>query len=145
VVRIQGALNQLLGAHRVAVPTLAVAGFSDDIFDAVLAFSPGFAAPTRDADEPAFFISHGRFDRVLPIDRCSRRLVSALRRAGHRVPQAAALDGEPPMTRLTSAPPSRRGGGHVSDADQPGRHGGVYVMTVHTGCVELEVPRAGAE
>jgi predicted esterase len=98
VVRIQGALNQLLGAHRVAVPTLAIAGFSDgasyavslglingDIFDAVLAFSPGFAAPTRDADEPAFFVAHGRFDRVLPIDRCSGRLVPALRRAGHRV------------------------------------------------------------
>jgi predicted esterase len=98
VVRIQGALSQVLAAHRVAVPGLAIAGFSDgasyalslglingDVFDAVLAFSPGFAAPTGDADHPAFFVSHGRSDQVLPIDRCSRRLVPALRRAGHRV------------------------------------------------------------
>jgi phospholipase/carboxylesterase len=98
VIRIQGALSQVLAAHRVAVPSLAIAGFSDgasyalslglingDVFDAVLAFSPGFAAPTGDADQPAFFVSHGRSDRVLPIDRCSRRLVPALRRAGHRV------------------------------------------------------------
>ena len=98
VARIQGALSQVLAAHRVAVPSLAIAGFSDgasyalslglingDVFDAVLAFSPGFAAPTGDADHPAFFVSHGRSDRVLPIDRCSRRLVPALRRAGHRV------------------------------------------------------------
>lgn len=98
VARIQGALDQVLGAHRVAVPTVALAGFSDgasyalslglingDVFDAVLAFSPGFAAPTGDADDPAFFVSHGRDDRVLPIDRCSRRLVPALREAGHRV------------------------------------------------------------
>jgi phospholipase/carboxylesterase len=98
VVRIQAGLDRVLGAHRVAVPALAVAGFSDgasyaaslglingDIIDAVLAFSPGFAAPTRDAGAAAFFVSHGRSDPVLPIDRCSRRLVPALRRAGHRV------------------------------------------------------------
>jgi predicted esterase len=95
-VRLQGALDQVLAAHPVS--SLAIAGFSDgasyavslglingDIVDAVLAFSPGYAAPTRDADAPAFFISHGRSDRVLPIDRCSRRLVPSLRRAGHRV------------------------------------------------------------
>ena len=98
VVRIQRALSQVLAAHRVAEPSLAIAGFSDgasyalslglingDVFDAVLAFSPGYAAPTGDADQPAFFVSHGRSDPVLPIDRCSRRLVPALRRAGHRV------------------------------------------------------------
>ncbi len=98
VARIQGALDALVAAHRVAVPTLALAGFSDgasyalslgltngDVVDAVLAFSPGFAAPTGQADHPAFFVSHGRADRVLPIDRCSRRLVPALRRAGYDV------------------------------------------------------------
>jgi predicted esterase len=98
VVRIQGALSAILGVHRVAVPTLAVGGFSDgasyalslgltngDVFDAVLAFSPGFAAPAGQADNPAFFVSHGRSDRVLPIDRCSRRIVPALRKAGYPV------------------------------------------------------------
>lgn len=97
VARIQGALDQVLGAHRVAIPTPALAGFSDgasyalslglangDVFDAVLAFSPGFAA-SGSAAGPAVFVSHGRSDRVLPIDRCSRLLVPALRQAGHPV------------------------------------------------------------
>jgi predicted esterase len=34
---------------------------------------------------PPIYISHGRSDPVLPIDRCSRRLVPALRAAGHEV------------------------------------------------------------
>ena len=98
VVRIQHALDQILGVHQVAVPTLAIGGFSDgasyavslglingDVFDAAVAFSPGFAAPTGQADNPAFFVSHGRSDRVLPIDRCSRRLVPQLQEAAYRV------------------------------------------------------------
>jgi predicted esterase len=31
------------------------------------------------------FVSHGVHDRVLPIDRCSRRLVPGLRRTGYEV------------------------------------------------------------
>ncbi|HEV2088501.1 MAG TPA: hypothetical protein VGR21_09330 [Cryptosporangiaceae bacterium] len=77
---------------------LAIGGFSDgasyalslglingDVFDAVLAFSPGFAAATALAASPACFVSHGRSDRVLPIDRCSRRIVPTLRRLGYPV------------------------------------------------------------
>ena len=73
----------------------AVGGFSDGasyalsigltnggLFRDVLAFSPGFAAPTQTEDSPRIFISHGTEDRVLPIDRCSRRLAPALRKAG---------------------------------------------------------------
>jgi phospholipase/carboxylesterase len=98
VSRIQSGLDELIGRRGVAAGKRAVAGFSDgasyavslglingDIVDAVLAFSPGYAAPTADVGDPTFFVSHGRSDRVLPIDRCSRRLVPALRRAGHRV------------------------------------------------------------
>jgi phospholipase/carboxylesterase len=98
VARIQHALDRILGIHRVATPTVAICGFSDgasyaislglingDVFDAVLAFSPGFAAPTGHADHPAFFLSHGRSDRVLPIDLCSRRLVPMLEKAGFDV------------------------------------------------------------
>ena len=76
----------------------AIAGFSDgasyalslglangDRFARVIAFSPGFAAPGRRRARPPIFIAHGRDDRVLPIDRTSRRLVPALRDAGHTV------------------------------------------------------------
>jgi predicted esterase len=98
VARIQQALTQLLTTYRLARSTLVIGGFSDgasyalslglvngDVFDAVLAFSPGFTAPASRADSPACFISHGTADRVLPVDRCSRRIVPALRRAGYPV------------------------------------------------------------
>ena len=90
--RIQAALDQLHGAP--AQPP-AIGGFSDgasyalslglingDLFGAVLAFSPGFAAPTQQAGHPSFFVSHGRGDTVLPIDRCGRRVVRSLQAAG---------------------------------------------------------------
>jgi predicted esterase len=51
----------------------------------VLAFSPGFAAPVEPTGRPAVFISHGRGDRVLPIDRCGRRLARVLRASGYAV------------------------------------------------------------
>jgi predicted esterase len=75
-----------------------VAGFSDgasyaatlgiangDVFDSVIAFSPGFAAARVHHGQPRFFVSHGVDDRVLPIDRCSRRLVPKLQRSGYDV------------------------------------------------------------
>ena len=74
---------------------LAVGGFSDgasyalslgrvngDRFGRVLAFSPGFMVPGRPTGTPRIFISHGTSDSVLPIERCSRLLVPALRREG---------------------------------------------------------------
>ena len=77
---------------------IAVGGFSDgasyalsigitngDLFSEVLAFSPGFAAPAGQEGRPRLFISHGIRDEVLPVDRCSRRLVPRLRRAGYQV------------------------------------------------------------
>ncbi|CAA9576506.1 MAG: hypothetical protein AVDCRST_MAG19-3421, partial [uncultured Thermomicrobiales bacterium] len=77
---------------------LAVAGFSDgasyalslgimngDLFGHVLAFSPGFEAPAGVVGKPRFFVSHGTDDAVLPIDRCSRRIVPRLRDAGYDV------------------------------------------------------------
>ncbi|MFI6781325.1 alpha/beta hydrolase [Micromonospora sp. NPDC050276] len=56
-----------------------------DLVDAVLAFSPGFAAPPVTHGQPRIFISHGVDDRVLPIDVCSRRLVPHLRDRGYDV------------------------------------------------------------
>ena len=71
---------------------VALAGFSDgasyalslgvangDLFTHVIAFSPGFAAPPAAIGRPRLFVSHGIHDPVLPIDRCSRRLVPGLR------------------------------------------------------------------
>jgi phospholipase/carboxylesterase len=49
----------------------------------VIAFSPGFAAPAAQIGAPRLYISHGTHDSVLPIDRCSRRFVPQLRRAGY--------------------------------------------------------------
>ena len=98
VAAIDGLLRRVTRALAVDVERTAVAGFSDgasyalslgltngDRFSRVIAFSPGFAAPGERRGRPPVFISHGRDDRVLPIDRTSRKLVPALRRAGHAV------------------------------------------------------------
>jgi phospholipase/carboxylesterase len=77
---------------------LAITGFSDgasyglslgltngDLFTHLIAFSPGFMAPAQRRGKPPVFVSHGTRDRVLPIERCSRRIVPQLDRAGYRV------------------------------------------------------------
>jgi predicted esterase len=80
------------------IDRLAIGGFSDgasyalslgiangDLFDSVVAFSPGFAAPMVEHGTPRLFISHGTTDEVLPINRCSRRLVPRFEQAGYPV------------------------------------------------------------
>jgi phospholipase/carboxylesterase len=77
---------------------LAAEGFSDgasyalslavtngDLFTHVIAFSPGFLAPAGQEGHPRIYVSHGKGDRILPIDSCSRRLVPRLRRGGYDV------------------------------------------------------------
>src|SRR5215217_7486270 len=64
---------------------LAVGLANGDLFSHVLAFSPGFLAPTSQTGSPRVFVSHGTRDRWLPIDRCSRRIVPRLQRAGYEV------------------------------------------------------------
>lgn len=77
---------------------VAIAGFSDggsyaltmglangDLFRHIMAFSPGFQAAPAMKGVPRVFVSHGVGDRVLPIDRCSRRIVPQLERAGYLV------------------------------------------------------------
>lgn len=49
------------------------------LFACILAFSPGFMIPVRLEDRPRVYVSHGTHDEVLPIDRCSRKLVGVLR------------------------------------------------------------------
>ena len=81
-----------------AVDRVALGGFSDgasyalslgvangDLADAVLAFSPGFVAAPGRFGRPRFWIGHGTDDRVLPIDRCGRRVAAQLREDGYDV------------------------------------------------------------
>jgi phospholipase/carboxylesterase len=44
-----------------------------DLFTHVIAFSPGFASSAAYRGKLPVFVSHGTRDKVLPIDRCSRR------------------------------------------------------------------------
>jgi phospholipase/carboxylesterase len=80
------------------VERVALAGFSDgasyalslavangDLAEAVVAFSPGFLAPPQQVGLPRVWVSHGTDDRVLPVDRCGRRVVGLLSRAGYDV------------------------------------------------------------
>ncbi|SCL71338.1 alpha/beta hydrolase [Micromonospora peucetia] len=80
------------------VAEVAFGGFSDgasyalslgltngDLVDAVVAFSPGFAAPLVTHGRPRVYVSHGADDPVLPVDVCSRRLVPRLRSLGYDV------------------------------------------------------------
>ena len=85
-------------ARSYPIDSYTVMGFSDgasyalslgiangDVFDSVIAFSPGFEASRGRHGDPRFFVSHGTADRVLPIERCSRRLVPALEEHGYDV------------------------------------------------------------
>lgn len=96
------AIDRVLGHvfEHVAVDPerIGVSGFSDgasyalslgitsgDLFTHIAAFSPGFVAPASQHGAPRIFISHGTADGVLPIDVCSRRVVTQLERAGYDV------------------------------------------------------------
>ncbi|WP_448640453.1 alpha/beta hydrolase [Geodermatophilus sp. URMC 63] len=85
-------------ASGVAVSRVALGGFSDgasyalslgaangDLFEALLAFSPGFAAPPGRVGRPRVWIAHGTRDRVLPVERCGRRVARDLAGAGYDV------------------------------------------------------------
>jgi phospholipase/carboxylesterase len=95
---IDQALKQMFDRLPVDARRLAVTGFSEgasyvlsvglpngDLFTHVIAFSPGFASPAAYRGKPPVFVSHGTRDEVLPIDRCSRRIVPQLERAGYEV------------------------------------------------------------
>jgi phospholipase/carboxylesterase len=95
---INRALESVFRMVAVDPERIAVGGFSDgatyalslglingDLFRRVVAFSPGFLVDGASHGQPRFFISHGRADDILPIDRCSRRIVQELRRRGHDV------------------------------------------------------------
>ena len=91
-------LESTFNRYAVDPARVAVGGFSDgasyalslgitngDLFTHVLAFSPGFMVPAGRSGTPRVFVSHGTRDEVLPIDRCSRRIVPQLERAGYDI------------------------------------------------------------
>jgi predicted esterase len=95
---LDAALETVFCMHSFDPASIGVAGFSDgasyaltpslsngDLFSKVVAFSPGFQAANRRRGRPAFFVTHGTRDQVLPISRTSRRLVPSLRRDGYEV------------------------------------------------------------
>ncbi|WP_245177447.1 phospholipase [Geodermatophilus sp. DF01-2] len=93
---LDAALEQVFA--RQPITRVAFGGFSDgasyalslglangDLAEAVLAFSPGFASPPRRVGRPRVWIAHGSADRVLPVERCGRRLARALGAADYDV------------------------------------------------------------
>ena len=93
---IDRALGQVFERYAVDPKRIAIAGFSDgasyalslgiangDLFSDILAFSPDFMAPSRQAGEPRVFVSHGVHDGVLPIDACARPLAAKLKAGGY--------------------------------------------------------------
>ena len=77
---------------------VSVGGFSDgatyalslglingDLFNSVVAFSPGFVIDGTPHGTPRIFISHGTRDHILPIDRCGRRVAASLKSRGYDV------------------------------------------------------------
>ncbi|HCF30490.1 MAG TPA: phospholipase [Cyanobacteria bacterium UBA11049] len=95
---IDSALEQTFNRYAIDSTRIAIEGFSDgasyalgvgitngDLFTHAIAFSPGFMAPVAQRGEPRLFISHGKWDNVLPIDRCSRKIVPQVQQAGYDV------------------------------------------------------------
>lgn len=103
---------------------VAIGGFSDgasyalslglangDLFSDILAFSPGFAAPADHVGTPRVFISHGRRDTVLPIERCGAPLSRRLAASGYDVDYREFADGHIVPPDLVDAAVARFLGG----------------------------------
>jgi predicted esterase len=95
---IDRALERVFATVAVDPARVAIGGFSDgatyglslglingDLFRSIVAFSPGFVVDGPPQGKPRVFVSHGRDDSILPIDRCSRVIVPGLQRRGHDV------------------------------------------------------------
>ncbi len=87
------ALRSTFAQYPIDPQRIALAGFSDgasyaltlglangDLFTHVMAFSPGFMRPPRLKGHPRLFLSHGTADTILPIARCTHRLLPELER-----------------------------------------------------------------
>ena len=92
------ALEHTFARYPVGPGRVSVEGFSDgasyalglglangDLFRRIVAFSPGYVPRSAAEGRPHIYVSHGIHDPVLPIDRCSRRIVPALQTRGYDV------------------------------------------------------------
>ena len=95
---IDAALAETFSRYSIDASRVAACGFSDgasyalslgvsngDLFTHVIAYSPGFMAPHALLGRPRIFVSHGRYDRVLSVDVCGRRIATEAQRAGYEV------------------------------------------------------------
>ena len=98
VVRLDSSLAQVFRRCNIDRSKIALGGFSDgasyalslgasngDLFQALIAFSPGYFMPAGRQGKPRIFIAHGTNDRILPIDQTSRRLRPMLAAEGYQV------------------------------------------------------------
>ena len=98
VASVDALLRQVLDRFAIDPSRVAAGGFSDgasyalslglangDLFTHLIAFSPGFVPRAARHGRPEIYVSHGLGDPVLPVERCSRRIVPSLRRAGYEV------------------------------------------------------------
>lgn len=125
---IDRALRHVFEILAVDPARVAIGGFSDgatyalslglvngDLFQRVVAFSPGFLVGGVRVGKPRVFISHGTSDPVLPIEQTSLLILPGLRArgyevtfrefdGGHEVPPAIAREGVE-WVRESSSPP----------------------------------------
>ena len=98
VVSLNRVLERVFETVAIDQARVAIGGFSDgasyalslglingDLFRSVVAFSPGFVINGTPLGKPRIFISHGTHDRILPIDRCGRRIAAMLIARGYDV------------------------------------------------------------
>jgi phospholipase/carboxylesterase len=92
------ALDHAFARCNVDATKVSVGGISDgasyalslgimngDLFEAIVAWSPGFIAPKVQVGMPRVFLSHGVHDKVLPIDQCGRPIARGLHENGYAV------------------------------------------------------------
>jgi phospholipase/carboxylesterase len=94
--RIDRMLDNVFDQCAIDARRLGVMGFSDgatyaismgvingDVFTHVIGHSAGFIVPGPVHGRPRIYLSHGRQDRILPIDQCGRRIAAQLRRQAY--------------------------------------------------------------
>jgi phospholipase/carboxylesterase len=92
------ALERVFETTAIDPARVSIGGFSDgasyglslglingDLFNTIVAFSPGFVIHGDLNGQPRIYISHGTHDHILPIDRCGRRLAAGLKSYGYDV------------------------------------------------------------